>query len=75
MNNLKAEQRATCAGHSPEKNGGGKSFVTCTLQGLKSPPHPTAGMRPRLACVRAGKNRVSPRTDVNQEGASRRGED
>lgn len=44
----------------PRKKMGGESFVTCTLQGLKPPPHPTAGMRPRLACVRAGKTESAP---------------
>lgn len=44
----------------PRKKWGGGSFVTCTLQGLKPSPHPMAGMRPRPACVRAGKTEPAP---------------
>lgn len=74
MNNLTAEQRATCAGHSPEIKGGGG--IICHVY----PAGPAASVAPRgrnatpprlRACKQ---NRASPRSDVNQGGASRRGE-
>lgn len=44
----------------PRNKRRGESFVTCTPQGLQPPSHPMAGMRPRPACVRAGKIEPAP---------------